>query len=143
MLLSCWFTLNILSAQSENRFPTVKTHYSKTFFAKLDLQQIQVPTAPLVNGSATMVAKHESRSEPGNMEPKTRWYDKLRRKHKHKTAVQTDPQPSACEEGSKVGLVTLLFRLIGLLSCKRTDPPVLFKAADVDASATRKQRFRL
>ena len=62
-----------------------------------------------------MVAKRETRSELGNTEPKTRWYEKLRRKHKHKTAVQTDPQPIACDEGSKVGLITLLSCLITIV----------------------------
>ena len=86
-----------------------------------------------------MLSKRESMSEPGNTEPKTRWYNKLRRKHKHKTAPQANPQPSACDEGSEVGLVILLPCLIMTLSYNSTDTLVLSKAADIDTSPARKQ----
>ena len=86
-----------------------------------------------------MVSKRGSRSEAGNTEPKARWRDKIRGKHEDTSTVEADLQPSACEEGSKVGLVTLMPCLIIILSYNSTDPLVLFKAADIDTSPTRKQ----
>ena len=74
-----------------------------------------------------MMSKRESGSQPGNTKPKTRLRDKIRWKHKHKTAVQTDPQPSACDEGSKVSLVTLLPCLLIELSYNDTDPCFFLK----------------
>ena len=68
-----------------------------------------------------MMSKRESASQPGNTKPKTRLRDKIRWKHKDESAVQTDPQPSACDEGSKVSLVTLLPCLLIELSYNDTD----------------------
>lgn len=71
-----------------------------------------MPTARLVNGAATMPSKRESGSQPGKTKYRSRWHDVFQRKKKDKSALETDFQPSACDEGFKVGLVTLLPCLI-------------------------------
>ena len=66
------------------------------------------------------MSKRESRPELGNTKSGLRLGDKFHRKRKDKSAVETDPQPSACDEGSKVDLITLLPRLLILYHLKES-----------------------